>query len=176
MASNDQEMSALLTLCPDIMVGAGKRALYCGASRWRCFLLDDLLYGDWATDVIEIDAENCRQVSEWYPECRVVQGDIAKQYRIPDYDIVVLCHVLEHIPERDASDLLERLKERCATILCACPVEEEKLAGHAYAPDDHECHLWSVPRGWFAARGFTEVPTGPDRVGAVWVRSPTTIL
>jgi hypothetical protein len=166
---NDHEWQTVRAICPELAHGEGKRALYVGASRWRAFLLPDLLRGGYKTDVLEIDEGNCREIARLFPECRVVRGDISQQLRFPNYDLVLLIHVLEHCPEADAIAILSLLQRSCGAILCACPVDQETLDGPAYG-NERESHLWSVPSGWFAERGFFETSTGDDRVTAIWRR------
>jgi 2-polyprenyl-3-methyl-5-hydroxy-6-metoxy-1,4-benzoquinol methylase len=102
---------------------AGKRVLDLGCGKGSLGLLLRQAPGGLRAHLTaaEIFQPNIDFVRRFNIYDEIFEGDIAEKDHWPDFDVVVACEILEHLPRDAAERLLERMEEHAPTVIVSTP-------------------------------------------------------
>ena len=145
------EREVLIKELPELLNGAGKTALYVGASVWRAFLLDDLIRWGWKTTVLEVWPTNVDCIRNTY-NVPVIQGEVVTSPINQTFDLVLWWHGPEHVTKENLPRALNSLETHSSLIVLGCP-ENDSPQGLVY-DNPFETHLWNVSQDDLRQLGY----------------------
>lgn len=171
-ALNDlPERENLIKELPELLNGAGKTALYVGASIWRAFLLDDLVGWGWKTTVLEVWPTNADHIRHTY-NIPVIQGEVVTSPLNQTFDLALWWHGPEHVTKENLPRALQNLETHCNLVVLGCP-ENDAAQGPLY-DNPFENHLWNVSQDDLRQLGYNvrsdPRPGNPNNIIA-WKRA-----
>ena len=82
----------------------------------------------------------------------ILEGDITQQDEWPEFDVVVACEILEHLPRDAAEQLLGRLEGQAQTVIVSTPNGRDLRGPIGGNPAEAHLSVWTVAD--FKTRGY----------------------
>ena len=82
----------------------------------------------------------------------ILEGDITKKDHWPEFDIVVACEILEHLPRDAGERLLARIEERTQKVIVSTPNGRDLRGPIGGNPAEAHLSVWTVAD--FKTRGY----------------------
>jgi 2-polyprenyl-3-methyl-5-hydroxy-6-metoxy-1,4-benzoquinol methylase len=82
----------------------------------------------------------------------IFEGDISTKDQWPDFDVVVACEILEHLPREAAEQLLARIEEHTQTVIVSTPNGRDLRGPIGGNPAEAHLSVWTVAD--FKTRGY----------------------
>lgn len=88
----------------------------------------------------------------------ILEGDITKRDQWPEFDIVVACEILEHLPRDAGERLLARLEEHTEKVIVSTPNGRDLRGPIDGNPAEAHLSVWTVAD--FKTRGYEVMGVG----------------